>query len=77
MYPDEIISEVWRIRDDYAAENHHDLREIVADLQRRQLHPHSILVDRRPNPQSMATPKLATPDGKAKKTAEIKESKTG
>ena len=48
MYQDEIISEVWRIRDAYVAENHHDLREIVADLQRRQLQPHGTLVDRRP-----------------------------
>ena len=48
MYQDEIIAEVWRIREEYAAENHHDLREIVADLQKRQLQPNRILVDRRP-----------------------------
>ncbi|MBN2466106.1 hypothetical protein JXD38_10850 [candidate division WOR-3 bacterium] len=35
MY-DEIIAEVWRIRDEYAAEHHHNLREMLADLKRRQ-----------------------------------------
>ena len=49
MYRDEIISEVWRNRDEYAAEHHHDLAKIVADLKRKQRHPHSTLVDRRPN----------------------------
>ena len=47
MYKDEIISEVWRLRDAYAEKHHHDLSEIVADLERRQKHPHSKLVDRR------------------------------
>ncbi|UCG43261.1 MAG: hypothetical protein JSU73_01190 [candidate division WOR-3 bacterium] len=48
MYHDEVISELWRIRDAYGAENHHNLKEIVADLEKRQLQPHGTLVDRRP-----------------------------
>ena len=47
MYRDEIITEVWRNRDDYATEHHHDLAQIVDDLRRKQRHPHSKLVDRR------------------------------
>jgi hypothetical protein len=47
VYQDEIIAEVWRHRDDYVAEHHHDLAEIVADLKRRQANPHGKLVDRR------------------------------
>ena len=47
MYQDEVISELWRIRDAYAAENHHDLKEMLADLQKRQLQSHATLVDRR------------------------------
>ena len=47
MYEDEIIAEVWRIRDEYAAEHHHNLREILADLKRRQRRSHRRLVDRR------------------------------
>jgi len=60
MYRDEIISEVWRIRDAYAAEMHHDLKEIVADLQKRQLRPHGVLVDRRPVNRVEATTNAAT-----------------
>jgi len=47
MCQDEIITEVWRIRDDYAAEKHHDLKEIVADLQRREQQTGIKVVDRR------------------------------
>ena len=47
MYRDEIIDEVWRLRDAYVAQHHHDLAEIVADLQARQRHPAGRLVDRR------------------------------
>lgn len=36
MYKDEIISEVWRNRDDYARKHHNCLAEMVADLQGRQ-----------------------------------------
>lgn len=47
MYRDEILTELWKIRDAYAARHHHNLREIVADLQKRQEKPLSRLVDRR------------------------------
>ena len=46
-YQDEIITEVWKNREAYAARHHHDLREIIADLQKRQQKPFSCLVDRR------------------------------
>ena len=46
-YQDEIIMEVWKNREAYAARHHHDLREILADLQKRQQQPFSHLVDRR------------------------------
>jgi len=36
MYEDEIIREVWRIRDAYVAEHHYSFDEIFADLQARQ-----------------------------------------
>lgn len=44
---DEIITEVWKNRDDYAASHHYDLKEIVADLKNRQRNPHTQIVDRR------------------------------
>ncbi len=47
MYRDEIIPEVWRNRDAYAAQHHHDLAEIVADLRARQERPGAKVVDRR------------------------------
>ena len=47
MYKDEIIAEVWRNRDSYAEEHHHNLAEMVADLQARQKRPDCKLVDRR------------------------------
>lgn len=47
MYKDDIIAEVWRIRDAYVREHHNNLDEIVADLRRReQAHPDK-MVDRR------------------------------
>ena len=46
-YQDEIIAEVWKNREAYAARHHHDLHEIVADLQKRQQNPFTRLVDRR------------------------------
>jgi hypothetical protein len=49
MYRDEIIEEVWRNRDAYAAEHGHDLAGIVADLQRRQSRRRGEIVDRRTN----------------------------
>jgi len=56
MYRDEIISEVWRIRDAYSAEHHHDLKEIVADLRQRQRLTRRKLVDRRPVKETQRTP---------------------
>jgi DNA-binding winged helix-turn-helix (wHTH) protein len=47
IYHDEIIEEVWKNRDRYAAEHHHNLHEIVRDLQKRQEKTSSNLVDRR------------------------------
>lgn len=47
MYRDEIIAEVWKNRDAYAATHHHKLAEIVADLQTRQKRRGCKLVDRR------------------------------
>ena len=47
MYQDEILAELWKIRDAYATKHHHNLREIVADIQKRQQTPLSRLVDRR------------------------------
>ncbi len=39
MYRDEVIEEVWRIRDEYVERRHHSLDEIVEDLRRRQANP--------------------------------------
>ena len=47
MCKDEIIAEVWRHRDAYVEKHHHDLDEIVRDLQKRQRTSHLKLVDRR------------------------------
>jgi len=46
-YSDEIIAEVWRNRDAYAARYHYSLDEMVADLRERQKRPGCKLVDRR------------------------------
>ena len=55
MRVDEVISELWRIRDAYAAENHHDLKELLADLQKRLLQFCATVVDRRPVRRPEAT----------------------
>ena len=47
MYKDEIIQEVWRIRDSYTEKHHHNMVEIIADLQARQNKHKDKLVDRR------------------------------
>ena len=62
MSQDEVISELWRIRDAYAAENHHDLKEMLADLQKRQLQSCTNLVDRRPvrRPEAKTDAKTGT-----------------
>lgn len=47
MYQDEIIAEVWKNRDAYAKRHHHNLHEIVVNLQKRQQNPLSRLVTRK------------------------------
>ncbi|MCA9416175.1 MAG: hypothetical protein KC917_07890, partial [Candidatus Omnitrophica bacterium] len=47
MYKDEIIEELWKQREAYAAAHNHDLHAIVNDLLERQKKPLSRLVDRR------------------------------
>lgn len=47
MYRDEVIEEVWRIRDEYVKQHHYSLDEIVADLRCRQAEHPSRIVDRR------------------------------
>lgn len=47
MYRDEIIAEVWRNRDAYAARHQNSLTEMVADLRERQQRPDCKRVDRR------------------------------
>ena len=49
MYEDEIISDVWKNREEYAKKHKHNLHTIVCDLQNRQKQPFSELVDRRNN----------------------------
>jgi hypothetical protein len=61
MYQDEIIAEVWRNREAYAKRHHHNLREIVADLQERQRSPFSRLVDRRRQTKSGSLPSEGAP----------------
>jgi hypothetical protein len=36
MYKDKILAEVWRNRDEYAKKHHHNLDEIVLDLQQQE-----------------------------------------
>jgi hypothetical protein len=47
IYRDEIIAEVWRNRDAYAAQHHNSLNEMVADLRERQKRPGCKIADRR------------------------------
>lgn len=47
IYHNEIIEDVWNNREAYATQHHHNLHEIVADLQKRQKTPFSKLTDRR------------------------------
>jgi hypothetical protein len=46
MYRDEVLSEVWKNREEYAREHGHDLRAIVEDLKKRQQTPFSRVIDR-------------------------------
>jgi hypothetical protein len=60
MYHDEVIEEVWRIRDEYVKQHHNSLDEIVEDLRRRQTEHPAKIVDRRKqecgeNPQEKAS----------------------
>jgi hypothetical protein len=57
MHKDEIIAEVWRNRDAYAEKHHHNLAEIVADLQTRQKKRESKLVDRRDRTKASSRPR--------------------
>ena len=53
MYRDEIISEVWRIRDAYVEAHHRDLDAMVEDLRLRQsAHPEKLVDRRRKGPKS-------------------------
>jgi predicted metal-dependent hydrolase len=47
MYQDEIIAEVWRNREAFAKRHHHNLHEIVLEIQKRQQTPLSCLVDKK------------------------------
>jgi hypothetical protein len=62
MSPDKIIAEVWQHRDAYAAEHHHSLEEMVADLMRRQRAHAKRLVDRRSGKRSQSAASSACPD---------------
>ncbi len=55
MYRDEVIEEVWRIRDEYAKRHHHNLDEMVEDLQRREAEHPERVVDRRPQRPAQTT----------------------
>jgi hypothetical protein len=62
-YRDEIIAEVWRNRDAYAGKHHHNLDEMVVDLQERQRKSGSKIVDRRKQtktPQKEPFPKAGS-----------------
>ena len=52
MYRDEIIEEVWKNREAYAASHNHDLAKIVDDLMERQKKSGRVVVDRRPIPDN-------------------------
>ncbi len=56
MYRDEIITEVWRLRDQYADQHNHNMTEIIADLKKRQQTPHSKLIDLRDRTKRSAQP---------------------
>ena len=46
MYKDEIIAEVWKNRDAYAAKHNNNIARIVADIRKRQQKSGRLLVDR-------------------------------
>ena len=57
MYHDEVIDEVWRIRDEYVKQHHHSLDEIVEDLKRRQAEHPARIVDRRQQQRPIECPR--------------------
>ena len=59
MHKDEIIAEVWRNRDAYAEKHHHNLTEIVVDLQMRQRKRKCKLVDRRDRTKASSRPRAS------------------
>ena len=62
MYRDEIIEEVWKNREAYAASHNHDLVKIVDDLIARQKQSGRMVVDRRPMPDNdVNTDEVDTP----------------
>jgi hypothetical protein len=61
MCRDEVIEEVWRIRDEYVKQHHFSLDEIVEDLRRREAQHSSRIVDRRQPPSVEKTPSEGEP----------------
>jgi hypothetical protein len=60
MYRDEVIEEVWRIRDEYVKRHHYSLDEIVEDLRRREAEHPARIVDRRPQQPGKNPPREPT-----------------
>jgi hypothetical protein len=57
MYKDEIIAEVWRNRDAFAQQHHHNLSEIVTALHRReQEHPERVVAPQPRRPAQTTAP---------------------
>ncbi|MDI6781954.1 MAG: hypothetical protein QME49_07635 [bacterium] len=55
----EILSEVWQNRDEFAKRHNYDLKAMVATLQEMEHHPWNVIVDRRketPNKSLQPTP---------------------
>lgn len=61
----EILSEVWRNRDEFAKRHNYDLDAMVATLQEMEHHPWSTMVDKRKN-----TPNNVNADDAKKRTAD-------
>jgi hypothetical protein len=60
MYQDEIIADVWRNRDAYAALHHHSLAEMLSDLRARQARKDCTLGDRRDPVKPSSQPRSST-----------------
>ena len=52
MYKDNIISEVWENRASYAEQFHHNIKEMIKDLNLRQKSSNRSVVDRRISPNN-------------------------